>query len=131
MNTGSVFREASDALFRLSVGSAGLSVVTFFRGELIMNARGDRPARKSGHSRQVTRLRIDWPAPVPEVHTSPQHPPFDSDSETEEQASSYDRWLRAKVQASRDDPRPNFPHDQVMAEMQSLIESRRRGRDAD
>ncbi|MEZ1319353.1 antitoxin [Pseudomonas fluorescens] len=61
----------------------------------------------------------------------PQRPPFDSDFETEEQAASYDRWFRAKVQASLDDPRPSIPHDQVMAEMHALIESKRHGRDAD
>ena len=38
-----------------------------------------------------------------------------------EQAASYDRWLRAKVQASLDDPRPSIPHDQVMAEMEAII----------
>lgn len=47
-----------------------------------------------------------------------------SEFETEEQAASYDRWFRAKVQASIDDPRPNIPHDQVMAEMRALIESK-------
>ena len=131
MNTGSVFREASDALFRLSVGSVGLSVVTFSRGEITMNERCDIPAQQSGQSRQVTRYRIDWPATHPEVPMSPQRPPFDSDFETEEQAASYDRWFRAKVQASLDDPRPSIPHDQVMAEMHALIESKRHGRDAD
>jgi hypothetical protein len=55
--------------------------------------------------------------------------PIVSEFETEEQAASYDRWFRAKVQASLDDPRPNIPHDQVMAEMRALIESKRKKRD--
>ncbi|MFO5730322.1 stability determinant, partial [Klebsiella pneumoniae] len=41
-------------------------------------------------------------------------------TETEEQAASYDRWFRAKVQAALDDPSPGIPHDQVKAEMQAL-----------
>jgi len=41
--------------------------------------------------------------------------PLVSEFETEEQAASYDRWLRAKVQASRDDTRPSVPHDKAMA----------------
>ena len=49
---------------------------------------------------------------------------------TEEQAASYDLWFRAKVQASLDDPRPNVPHDQVMADMRALIESKRNTHDA-
>lgn len=47
--------------------------------------------------------------------------PIVSEFETEEQAVSYDRWFRAKVQASLDDPRPSIPHDQVMAEMDAII----------
>jgi hypothetical protein len=56
--------------------------------------------------------------------------PIVSEFETEEQAASYDRWFRAKVQTSLDDPRPNIPHDQVMAEMRALIESKRKKRNA-
>jgi hypothetical protein len=33
----------------------------------------------------------------------------------------YDKWFRAKVQQSLDDPRPTIPHEQVMAEMESII----------
>jgi hypothetical protein len=51
-------------------------------------------------------------------------------TETEEQDASYDRWFRAKVQAALDDPSPGIPHDQVMAEMQALIESKRKKGDA-
>ena len=47
--------------------------------------------------------------------------PIISEFATEEQAASYDRWFRAKVQASLDDPRPSIPHDQVMAEMDAII----------
>ncbi len=56
--------------------------------------------------------------------------PIVSAFETEEQAARYDRWFRAKVQASLDDPRPNVPHDQVMADMRSLLEAKRNKRDA-
>jgi len=56
--------------------------------------------------------------------------PIVSGLETKEQAASHDRWLRAKVQASIEDPRPNVPHDQVMADMRALIESKRNKRDA-
>lgn len=44
-----------------------------------------------------------------------------SEFETQEQADSYDRWFRAKVQEAIDDPRPGIPHDQVMARMDALI----------
>jgi hypothetical protein len=56
--------------------------------------------------------------------------PIVSEFETEEQAASYDRWFRTKVQASLHDPRPNVPHDQVMADMRSLLEAKRNKRDA-
>ncbi|HFV9293994.1 TPA: stability determinant [Serratia fonticola] len=47
--------------------------------------------------------------------------PIVSEFETQEQADSYDRWFRAKVQAAMDDPRPGIPHDEVMAEMEAII----------
>ncbi len=54
--------------------------------------------------------------------------PIVSEFETEEQAASYDRWFRAQVQASLDDPRPSIPHDQVMAEMREIIAKKRAAR---
>jgi plasmid stabilization system protein ParE len=45
-----------------------------------------------------------------------------SEFETEEQAESYDRWFRAKVQAALDDPRPGTPHDEVVARIRGKIE---------
>jgi hypothetical protein len=56
--------------------------------------------------------------------------PIVSEFETEEQAASYDRWFRAKVQASIDDPRPSIPHDQAMAEVEKVLEERRKARAA-
>lgn len=53
--------------------------------------------------------------------------PIVSEFETEEQAASYDRWFRAKVQASLDDPRPTIPHDQVMAEMEAILAEAEQG----
>lgn len=52
--------------------------------------------------------------------------PTISEFETEEQAVSYDRWFRAKMQASLDDPRPAVPHDRVMARIDAIIEAARR-----
>jgi hypothetical protein len=50
--------------------------------------------------------------------------PIVSGLETEEQVASHDRWFRAKVQASIDDPRPNVPHNRMMEDMRALIESK-------
>ena len=47
--------------------------------------------------------------------------PLVSEFETQEQADSYDRWFRAKVQEALDDPRPGIPHDEVMARMDAKI----------
>lgn len=51
--------------------------------------------------------------------------------ETKEQAASYDRWFRAKVQAALDDPSSGISHDQVMADLRALIESKRNKHSAD
>lgn len=56
--------------------------------------------------------------------------PIVSEFETEEQAASYDRWFRVKVQASIDDPRPSIPHDEAMAEVERMLEERRKARRA-
>ncbi|WP_373988606.1 stability determinant [Duganella sp. BuS-21] len=42
---------------------------------------------------------------------------------TAEQAEADDRWYRAKVQKSLDDPGPGTPHEVVMAEMMVIIEA--------
>lgn len=47
--------------------------------------------------------------------------PIMSEFETQEQADSYQRWFRERVEASLADPRPGIPHDEVMAEMDALI----------
>lgn len=52
--------------------------------------------------------------------------PIVSEFETEEQASSYDRWFRRKVEASLADPRPPVPHDQAMARVAAAIEAAKR-----
>ena len=49
--------------------------------------------------------------------------PIVSEFDTEEEA--YDKWFRAKVEASLADPRPRIPHDQAMAEMRAIIDSKR------
>ncbi len=47
--------------------------------------------------------------------------PIESEFATTEEAEAYGRWLRAKVQASLDDPRPAISHDQVMADIDAII----------
>ena len=53
--------------------------------------------------------------------------PIVSEFETEEQAASYDLWLRAKVEASliqADDPAtPRYSSDEVMRKLGSVIKS--------
>jgi len=47
---------------------------------------------------------------------------------TAEEAESYDRWFRAKVQEALDDPGPGIPHDEVMAQIEAMLEAKRRAR---
>lgn len=37
------------------------------------------------------------------------------------EAAAYNQWLAGEIQASIDDPRPNIPHDEIMAEMDAGI----------
>jgi len=52
--------------------------------------------------------------------------PLISEFETQEQADSYDRWFRAKVQEALDDPRPAIPHDEAMAEVDRMLAAARK-----
>ena len=47
--------------------------------------------------------------------------PIESEFASLDEAEAHDRWFRAQVQASLDDPRPCIPHDQVMADVDLLI----------
>ena len=51
--------------------------------------------------------------------------PIVSEFDTAEQAASYDQWFRAQVQKALDNTEPRIPHDKVMAEMRTLIASKR------
>ena len=49
-----------------------------------------------------------------------------SEFKTEAQATSYDRWFCAKVQAAVDDPRPSVPHDEAMSRIRATIQTAER-----
>jgi hypothetical protein len=48
--------------------------------------------------------------------------PTESWHDTAEEAVAYDRWLRAKVHASMQDDRQGIAHDEVMAEIETIIQ---------
>jgi len=52
--------------------------------------------------------------------------PMFYDVDSTEEDSSYDRWFRAKVQKSLDNPAPAIPHDEVVREMALIAERRRK-----
>jgi hypothetical protein len=51
--------------------------------------------------------------------------PIESEFATTEEAEAYERWFRAKVEASLADERPMIPHDEVMATLRETIEANR------
>lgn len=52
-------------------------------------------------------------------------PPLESQFAAVEEADTYDRWFRAKVQASLDDQRPTRSHEQVMAALCKIMGAKR------
>ncbi len=50
-----------------------------------------------------------------------EYSPIVSEFGSAEEEQAYLRWLKAKVEKSRADPRPPVPHDVVMAEMRQII----------
>jgi hypothetical protein len=57
--------------------------------------------------------------------------PLISKFATTEEAEAYDRWCRAKVQASMDDQRPSVPHDEAMARIREKIDVARQQQKTD
>jgi hypothetical protein len=53
--------------------------------------------------------------------------PLVSEFDTQEQAASYDKWFRAKIQKALDDPRPAIPHDEAMKLLDQKIERLQHG----
>jgi hypothetical protein len=51
--------------------------------------------------------------------------PIVSEFESQEQADQYEEWLIKKLTKAENSTKPNIPHDQVMAKMRALIESKR------
>jgi hypothetical protein len=49
--------------------------------------------------------------------------PIVSEFESDEEAEAYDRWFRAKVQDSVDNPGRLIPHDEAMARITAKIEA--------
>jgi len=47
--------------------------------------------------------------------------PIVSEFASEEQAARHEAWFRAKVRASLDDARPPVAHDELMAEVETVI----------
>lgn len=62
---------------------------------------------------------------------SPALSPIESDFASVKEAEAYDRWFRAKVQASLDDSRLSTPHEKVMAKLRESIEAKRRAHASD
>lgn len=66
---------------------------------------------------------IHLPYNCPIMNENPS--PIESEFATAEEAEAYDRWFRAKVQMSLDDQRPTATHEEVMAALRKLIETKR------
>ena len=56
--------------------------------------------------------------------------PLISEFATQAEADSYDVWFRAKVQEALDSKKPRIPHDEAMANVRAMLESRRQNRAA-
>jgi hypothetical protein len=81
------------------------SCMTYLRDELhIVRVDGIDASRYSAASVH-TKRRADSSARMKAAH----------------EAAAYDKWFRAQVQESLDDPRPSIPHEEVMRDVRALI----------
>jgi hypothetical protein len=51
--------------------------------------------------------------------------PLESEFATTEEAEAYDRWFRARVEAALASTGAKIPHNEAMAKVRTLIESKR------
>jgi hypothetical protein len=56
------------------------------------------------------------------------HAPIVSEFETDALEASHDQWFRAKVEEALNSEKPRLPHDAAMAQVQALLEQRRKDR---
>lgn len=59
------------------------------------------------------------------THSTPKRPDASERMKRAHDAAAYDEWFRGRVQASRDDPRPSIPNDQVKADFAKRREALR------
>jgi len=52
--------------------------------------------------------------------------PLISEFGSAEEEAAYNEWFRNKVEASLADPRPSIPHDEVMAEIDALLDAKKK-----
>lgn len=58
----------------------------------------------------------------------PELSPIESEFPSTEEAEAHDLWVREKVLKALHSTKPRIPHDQVMAEMRTVIEEHSRAR---
>jgi len=63
------------------------------------------------------------------VHTK-RRPDSSARMKAAHEAAAYDKWFRAQVQASIDDPRPSIPHEKVMLDVRAVIAKARKRAEA-
>ncbi|WP_151974296.1 type II toxin-antitoxin system RelB family antitoxin [Erythrobacter sp. EC-HK427] len=51
--------------------------------------------------------------------------PLISEFSSAEEEAAYEAWLKQKVEASLADPRPSIPHDEVIAEIDTMLEAKK------
>ena len=68
--------------------------------------------------RAIFNMRLNWQRDVMAVRLDP----LISEFETEDQASRYDAWFRAKVREAMTSDKPRVPHDEAMARVEAGLE---------
>lgn len=52
-------------------------------------------------------------------------PSIPAEFQSDDRDTSYDRWFRAKVEASRGEARASIPHDEAMAQQREKLTAKR------
>jgi hypothetical protein len=87
----------------------------------------DNPGRLIPHDEVMRRVSeiisdAEHRARATEARRATEGPdPIVSEFDKQAEADAYDRWFRAKVQASLNDPRPDVSHEEVVSRIDAIL----------
>ncbi len=115
--------EGSVFFIKIHMQSGGNAILTKTRNQ---EPRGFGDPRKAIALLQQLGINIgqfdakNW---TPEIQANKARPARAEAMRKAHEAAAYNEWIKKEIEESRNDPRPNFTHEEVMAKIDTFIQS--------